>query len=146
MPSTKLGHTGLFMATDSTRASTMQLVTIKNTYTESRLLVSGAKALRSSSTTTTKVAMTTICTIRRMLVGMRLRISEMAALAKPDTAITAAAISNDGRKPTVTANAEQMPSACTVIGLRASNGSNRYWRTVRSMGVSEPAVSSCACE
>ena len=39
--------------------------------------------------------------------------------------MTATAISSDGRKPTVTARAEQMPSACTVMGLRASNGSSK---------------------
>ena len=53
----------------------------------------------------------------RMRGGMVLRSSEMTRLEKATTTVTEMAITKAGFICAVTANAEQMPSTCTVMGL-----------------------------
>lgn len=58
-----------------------------------------------------------------MRLGIIFRINEMTRLEKAVTTITASAITMEGFICTVTANAEQMPNTCTVIGLLSFSGS-----------------------
>ena len=60
----------------------------------------------------------------RMLVGIVLRRSEIITLANAKTAVTEMPITNAGSSFAVTANAEQMPSTCTITGLFFDNGLN----------------------
>jgi hypothetical protein len=60
----------------------------------------------------------------RMLVGMVLRMSDMMTHANANTAITDMPITIAGSSLAVTANAEQMPSTCTITGLSFDNGLN----------------------
>ena len=66
--------------------------------------------------------MTVSCTMMRMRGGIVLRKSEIIRLAKAVTTVTEMAMTKAGCNFTVTANAEQMPNTCTVMGLLPPKG------------------------
>ena len=103
----------------------MQFVMISPTNTDKLLDMSYATACRTWSTTMTNDAIMVICTMIRMLVGMKLRMSDTAKLDIVVTNITAAHITRVVDMLTVTASAEQMPNTCSAIGLLLNIGSTR---------------------
>ncbi len=113
------------MANASARPITIQFVMIRPTNTESERLSSGARAFRISSTMITSDAMIVICTMIRMLLGISLRIIEMAALEHPVTNVTAMLITTAVSSFTVTAKALHRPRICNAIGLLSMSGSTR---------------------
>ena len=64
-----------------------------------------------------------ICTIIRILDGMKLRTHEMKKLEKAVTKVKAILITTAVFMLVVTANAEQIPSICKAIGLLPKIGS-----------------------
>ena len=63
-----------------------------------------------------------ICTIIRILLGIWFLIALMAALEKAVTKVKASAIISEVDICEVTANAEQIPRTCKVIGLSLTSG------------------------
>ena len=55
--------------------------------------------------------------------------NEVIKLENAQTKTTAIEITNDGNTKEVTANAEQIPSTCTVIGLLSFKGSVKSFRS-----------------
>src|SRR5574344_319389 len=65
----------------------------------------------------------------RTLLGMVFRMSDMTTLDKATIMVTDNPITMAGFNSTVTANAEQMPSTCTAIGLFLLNGPSKVFFT-----------------
>ncbi len=63
------------------------------------------------------------CTMILIRLGMMFLINEITRFENAHTTITANAITMEGSILVVTANAEQIPNTCTVIGLLSFNGS-----------------------
>src|SRR3990167_3987592 len=125
MPSKNDNTGGFCMAKASARPITMQLVMIRPTNTDSCLERLKAKALSTLSTTITREAMITICTIIRMELGIWLRIIEINRLENPVTRVRAIDITSAVFRFEVTARAEQIPRICKPIGLLLKIGLSR---------------------
>ena len=74
----------------------------------------------------TKDAIIVICTMMRMLLGVWLLTALIAALENAVTSVKANAIINEVDILEVTANAEQIPKTCKVIGLSLTSGVGQY--------------------
>ncbi len=73
----------------------------------------------------TNVATTTNCTMIRIRLGTVLRNNEITKLANAVMMVTERPITIAGSNWAVTANAEQIPSTCTVTGLFNPSGVSR---------------------
>ena len=78
----------------------------------------------------TREAMTVMCTMMRMLVGMWRRIRLMAPLENTRTKITARHMVADVSSLLVTARAEQIPTTCREMGFSSKMGASRVSRAL----------------
>ena len=122
-PSKKDGSGGLANANPSVLPSTMQLVMISPTKTDSCLLISYRKAFSTSSARITRVAMILISTMMRIFLGIRFRILDITRLEKATTRVRATPITMAVLSCTVTASAEQIPSICFDTGFASQSAS-----------------------